>query len=53
MEPIHFNIENFDKNILIIYKSAFKSILGKIVKLGAIRFRSVEIPELNKLEIED
>jgi hypothetical protein len=53
MEPIHFNIENFDRNILAIYSGIFKSLWNKIIKLGNFKFQRAEQPEFEKLKLEE
>jgi len=53
MEPIHFSIENFDKNLLIVYKSGFKWILTKIIKLVTIKFSGIKKAEFKRLRLEE
>lgn len=52
MEPLHFEIENFDLNLLSIYKKLFKRILKKICSFRGIFSLLAKQAELETIKID-
>jgi hypothetical protein len=52
MEQINFKIENFNENILLVYKGAFKKIINKIVKIKTYKFQRIAEIELEELKLK-